>query len=73
MVKGRGWDRDDAGEGRIGRPEMSLDRVEWVVIDEADILFDPDFVEETRLILADIAKARGNPASTEPINNPPSP
>ncbi|KAF5392843.1 hypothetical protein D9757_001040 [Collybiopsis confluens] len=56
MVFGRGWDRED---GRKGRPEMGLDQVEWVVVDEADVLFDPDFNSQTRLLLSEISKARG--------------
>ncbi|KAJ7103754.1 P-loop containing nucleoside triphosphate hydrolase protein [Mycena epipterygia] len=40
-------------------PDMGLSEVEWVVVDEADVLFDPDFQETTRMLLADIAKARG--------------
>ncbi|KAF8154955.1 P-loop containing nucleoside triphosphate hydrolase protein [Crassisporium funariophilum] len=41
------------------RPELGLAGVEWVVVDEADVLFDPDFQETTRTLLADIAAARG--------------
>ncbi|KAF7368953.1 hypothetical protein MVEN_00221600 [Mycena venus] len=40
-------------------PEMGLSEIEWVVVDEADVLFDSDFQETTRMLLADIAKARG--------------
>lgn len=36
MIHGRGWDRKD---GRRGPPEMGLGRVEWVIVDEADVLF----------------------------------
>ncbi|KAJ7768745.1 hypothetical protein B0H14DRAFT_2968287 [Mycena olivaceomarginata] len=39
--------------------EMGLAEVEWVIVDEADVLFDSDFQETTRMLLADIAKARG--------------
>ncbi|KAG5646169.1 hypothetical protein DXG03_004222 [Asterophora parasitica] len=42
-------------------PEMGLANVEWVVVDEADVLFDPDFQETTRQLLADISEARGHP------------
>ncbi|KAJ7083722.1 P-loop containing nucleoside triphosphate hydrolase protein [Mycena belliarum] len=41
-------------------PEMGLSEVEWVIVDEADVLFDPDFQETTRMLLADISKARGH-------------
>ncbi|KAF5356453.1 hypothetical protein D9758_009514 [Tetrapyrgos nigripes] len=91
LVKGRGWDRVEAGEDtelqlldengekrkwRRGRdkvivsgpnnrwraePEMGLSNVEWVVVDEADVLFDPDFQETTRLLLSEISAARGHP------------
>ncbi|KAJ3852525.1 P-loop containing nucleoside triphosphate hydrolase protein [Lentinula lateritia] len=68
MIFGRGWDRADAGDANnghantrrsIGKPEMGLSNIEWVIIDEADVLFDPDFNSFTRLLLAEISKARG--------------
>ncbi|KAG6915195.1 hypothetical protein DXG01_012791 [Tephrocybe rancida] len=43
------------------KPEIGLANVEWVVVDEADVLFDPDFQETTRQLLADISAARGHP------------
>ncbi|KAH9947382.1 P-loop containing nucleoside triphosphate hydrolase protein [Amylocystis lapponica] len=78
MVKGHGWNHEqpkvedmwerDPGAPRprkwtVGKPEMGLERVEWVVVDEADVLFDPDFQESTRRLLAEISKARGQPVS----------
>ncbi|KAJ7176511.1 hypothetical protein C8R46DRAFT_1174177 [Mycena filopes] len=56
------------GEWRSS-PEMGLSEVEWVIVDEADVLFDSDFQETTRMLLADIAKARGHevPFITLPI------
>ncbi|KAJ7705295.1 hypothetical protein B0H17DRAFT_1326149 [Mycena rosella] len=48
-------------------PEMGLSEVEWVVVDEADVLFDPDFQETTRMLLADIAKARGHDIPFTPL------
>ncbi|KAF8172503.1 P-loop containing nucleoside triphosphate hydrolase protein, partial [Pholiota molesta] len=42
------------------KPELGLANVEWVVVDEADVLFDPDFQETTRTLLADISAARGH-------------
>ncbi|KAF8512305.1 P-loop containing nucleoside triphosphate hydrolase protein [Hysterangium stoloniferum] len=72
MTRGWGWDKaekieDDWDEARKerarnwipGNAEASLALIEWVVVDEADILFDKDFQETTRLLLADIARARG--------------
>ena len=46
MVRGNGWDKE-FGEGEearrrkwvVGRPEIGLADVEWVVVDEADVLF----------------------------------
>ncbi|KIJ67476.1 hypothetical protein HYDPIDRAFT_173975 [Hydnomerulius pinastri MD-312] len=64
----------------VDKPELGLENVEWVVVDEADVLFDPDFQESTRMLLADIAAARGQPVpmiSTSALsslqNPPPSP
>ncbi|KAJ6554066.1 P-loop containing nucleoside triphosphate hydrolase protein [Mycena sp. CBHHK59/15] len=48
-------------------PEMGLSEVEWVVVDEADVLFDSDFQETTRMLLADIAKARGRAVPFTPL------
>ncbi|GLB44185.1 putative P-loop containing nucleoside triphosphate hydrolase protein [Lyophyllum shimeji] len=59
------------------QPEMGLANVAWVVVDEADVLFDPDFQETTRQLLADISSARGyavpSPTSTplSPTASPP--
>ncbi|KAL0576062.1 RNA helicase [Marasmius crinis-equi] len=51
--------------------EMDLSNVEWVVVDEADVLFDPDFQETTRILLSDIAAARVNLASSVSSSEPP--
>ncbi|KAI0820599.1 P-loop containing nucleoside triphosphate hydrolase protein [Trametes gibbosa] len=73
LIRGRGWDyhlrdaeemRRDARERtrrkfNVGQPEMGLADIEWVVVDEADVLFDPDFQEATRMILSEISAARG--------------
>ncbi|KAH8077509.1 hypothetical protein BXZ70DRAFT_962614 [Cristinia sonorae] len=54
----------------MGEPEAGLANVEWVVIDEADVLLDPDFQESTRLLPADIAATRGHPpAGIDPLFN----
>ncbi|EMD41330.1 hypothetical protein CERSUDRAFT_69913 [Gelatoporia subvermispora B] len=82
MVKGRGWDRSSDATGsavqrrrdgaafqplfKAGRPEIGLQEIEWVVIDEADVLLDPDFQAYTRLLLAEISAARGRPVPFEP-------
>ncbi|OJA10517.1 hypothetical protein AZE42_01720 [Rhizopogon vesiculosus] len=56
-----GGNKEPAREFWIDEPEMGLQNVEWVVVDEADILFDPDFQQSTLMLLADIAAARGQP------------
>ncbi|RPD56286.1 P-loop containing nucleoside triphosphate hydrolase protein [Lentinus tigrinus ALCF2SS1-7] len=70
LMRGRGWDYDPEEQPHrkvvIGQPQMGLADVEWVVVDEADVLFDPDFQEQTRLILSEVAAARGHPVPYEP-------
>ena len=86
MVRGGRWDKESVksqGKQRkklpSGRPEVNLSGIEWVIVDEADVLFgtpasvsifhpflylhrtDPDFIDQTLLILSDIAAARGKP------------
>jgi ATP-dependent RNA helicase MRH4 len=86
MVRGGRWDKESVkSEGKrqkkvpASRPEVSLSEIEWVVVDEADVLFgtpdsvsiclpfsylhrtDPDFIDQTLLLLSDIAAARGKP------------
>jgi ATP-dependent RNA helicase MRH4 len=46
MTRGSGWDKELVeGKGTrrksrlVGRPEVGLSDVEWVIVDEADILF----------------------------------
>ncbi|KAK7054872.1 RNA helicase [Paramarasmius palmivorus] len=72
----RGRDKLPPGPGQ-GRwraeGEMGLENVEWVVVDEADVLFDPDFQETTRMLLADIAAARGKSQSASPTASEPGP
>ncbi|EAU87101.1 RNA helicase [Coprinopsis cinerea okayama7 len=83
MVRGRWWDLKggelggtgrelDRGNGprrnkTVGKPELGLANVEWVIIDEADVLLDPDFQEVTRALLADISEARGHPVQLDPF------
>ncbi|TFK86167.1 P-loop containing nucleoside triphosphate hydrolase protein, partial [Polyporus arcularius HHB13444] len=70
LMRGRGWDKDPDEQTRrkinVGEPQMGLGDIEWVVVDEADVLFDPDFQEQTRLILSEISAARGHPVPYEP-------
>jgi len=87
MARGNGWNKEfnEDEEARrkkwvVGRPEVTLSEVEWVIVDEADVLFgacsskiyllnplfdlcgtDPDFIDQTLLLLSDIAAARGKP------------
>lgn len=85
MVHGGRWDKQSVksgGKKRLpaGQPEVNLSEIEWVVVDEADVLFgelaslslysyfflylrrtDPDFIDQTLLLLSNIAAARGKP------------
>ncbi|KAF8995899.1 P-loop containing nucleoside triphosphate hydrolase protein [Cyathus striatus] len=73
QVDPKNWDQDEKKlrrgrdmipihrKVRMGQPEMGLEKVDWVVVDEADILFDPDFKEQTLNFLSDVARARGAP------------
>ena len=85
MVRGGRWDKESvkSKEKRqkklpAGRPEVNFSEIEWVVVDEADVLWyawlslyilhfyislrtDPDFIDQTLLLLSDIAAARGKP------------
>ncbi|PFH48158.1 hypothetical protein AMATHDRAFT_66100 [Amanita thiersii Skay4041] len=89
MVRGQGWDREPVDLtgivpdwkprtfGITQPPEIDLQNVEWVVVDEADILFDSDFQEATRTLLSDISRARGKmdvpvlKSSSLPLYTPP--
>ncbi|KAG1761456.1 P-loop containing nucleoside triphosphate hydrolase protein [Suillus occidentalis] len=66
-IKGEeGGIKEPPREFWVDEPEMGLENVQWVVVDEADVLFDPDFQESTRMLLADIAAARGSPVPVIP-------
>ncbi|KZV60217.1 P-loop containing nucleoside triphosphate hydrolase protein [Peniophora sp. CONT] len=71
MARGRGWHKvdEDLFEKRRPRkpaqPEISLKDVEWVIVDEADVLYNKDFIEETEALLSDVAIARGQRAPAE--------
>ncbi|KAI0245623.1 P-loop containing nucleoside triphosphate hydrolase protein [Lactifluus subvellereus] len=82
MTRGSGWNKeviDGKGTRRknclVGRPEVGLSDVEWVIVDEADILFaygiDSDFIDQTRNLLSDIAAARGKPVPVISRNDKP--
>ncbi|KAF8997039.1 DEAD-domain-containing protein [Hymenopellis radicata] len=58
--KGRDIDLPTTGKTGTSPAELGLINVDWVVIDEADVLFDPDFQETTRLLLSEIAAQRGS-------------
>jgi len=72
MVHGRGWEKEPVGSEKVrqrkkrymGRRDVRLSEVEWVIVDEADVLFDPDFIDQTLLLLGDIAAARKPPIPT---------
>ncbi|VDB85076.1 unnamed protein product [Peniophora sp. CBMAI 1063] len=71
MARGRGWHKADEDlfekkrPRKPAQPEISLKDVEWVVVDEADVLYNKDFIEETEALLSDIAHARGSPVPAE--------
>ncbi|KAF8502666.1 hypothetical protein F5888DRAFT_1904274 [Russula emetica] len=58
MVHAFGGD-DTEGESSIR--DVNLSEIGWVFVDEADVLLDPDFIDQTLLLLSDIAAARGKP------------
>ena len=46
MARGNGWDKKFTGDEEerrkkwvVSRPEVTLSGVEWVIVDEADVLF----------------------------------
>ncbi|KAG2125986.1 hypothetical protein DEU56DRAFT_872999 [Suillus clintonianus] len=61
-----GGDKDSPREFWIDEPEMGSENVEWVVVNEGDVLFDLDFQEYTSMLLVDIAAARGLPVQVVP-------
>ncbi|KAG1725197.1 hypothetical protein EDB19DRAFT_1858352 [Suillus lakei] len=67
-----GGNKEPSREFWVDEPEMGLENVQWMVVDEADVLFvftdtaHPDFQESTRMLLADIAAARGQPVPVIP-------
>ena len=52
------------------KPEVDLSCVEWVVVDEADVLFNPDFVDSMEMLLGAISDIRtpAYPNSLYPFN-----
>ncbi|KAG8807536.1 RNA helicase, partial [Serendipita sp. 400] len=66
------WENDASEEARrLGRlnppgwkPTMDLSQVEWVIVDEADVVYGSDFIHTTELLLNDIVAAKyGKPLS----------
>ncbi|KAG8764389.1 RNA helicase [Serendipita sp. 397] len=66
------WENDAPEEARrLGRlnppgwkPTMDLSQVEWVIVDEADVVYGSDFIHTTELLLNDIVAAKyGKPLS----------
>ncbi|KAF5309450.1 hypothetical protein D9619_012471 [Psilocybe cf. subviscida] len=56
----RGGDRVvHFGRWTSGAPELGLANIKWVVVDEAAVLFDPDFQETMHALHADISATRG--------------
>ena len=50
--------------------EVDLSYVEWVIVDEADVLLNPDFVDSMEMLLGAISDIRkpSNPSSLYPFN-----
>lgn len=85
LTRGRGW-KDEleakmphtsdkkAPEPRLPpvgwKPEVDLSYVEWVIVDEADVLFNPDFVDSMEMLLGFISDIRkpSYPNSLYPVN-----
>ncbi|KAK1222409.1 RNA helicase [Marasmius sp. AFHP31] len=66
----RGRDRIvGSAHPQTSKGEMDLGSVEWLVVDEADVLFDPDFQETTRMLLSDIAAAKAKAISPPQISS----
>ncbi|KLO16265.1 P-loop containing nucleoside triphosphate hydrolase protein [Schizopora paradoxa] len=63
MARGWGWDKvkKDDRSFTPSKPEMGLENIEYVVVDEADVLYDPDFQETTLNLLSSISEARKHP------------
>ena len=52
------------------KPDVDLSFVEWVIVDEADVLFNPDFVDSMEMLLGAISDIRkpAYPNSRYPFN-----
>ncbi|KAG8833715.1 RNA helicase [Serendipita sp. 399] len=67
------WEKDGPENAKqLGRlnppgwnPTMDLSQVDWVVMDEADVVYGSDFVQTTELLLNDIAAAKRGQSSSE--------
>ena len=85
LTRGRGWKNEIEAkmphnsdkkmpEPRLPpvgwKPEVDLSCVEWVVVDEADVLFNPDFVDSMEMLLGGISDTRkpSCPNSLYPVN-----
>lgn len=71
--KSRDADKKTPGLGLppVGwKPEVDLSYVEWVVVDEADVLFNPDFVDSMEMLLGMISDIRkpSYPSALYPFN-----
>ena len=52
------------------KPEIDLSYVEWVIVDEVDVLFNPDFIDSMEMLLGVISDIRkpSYPSSLYPFN-----
>jgi ATP-dependent RNA helicase MRH4 len=73
------WEKEaKGGDNPLGRsnppgwkPTLDLSQVDWVVMDEADVVYGPDFIHSTELLLNDIAAAKAKLSFSRPGQGPP--
>ncbi|CCA74006.1 hypothetical protein PIIN_07960 [Serendipita indica DSM 11827] len=73
------WEKDDVDatqlQGRMNppgwKPSLDLSQVDWVVMDEADVVYGADFVHSTELLLNDIQAAKQRLPLSKPGQGPP--
>ncbi|PVF95926.1 P-loop containing nucleoside triphosphate hydrolase protein [Serendipita vermifera] len=73
------WEKETSKE-KLGRvnppgwaPSLDLSHVNWVVMDEADVVYGSDFIHSTEMLLNDIAAAKQGRPPSKAGQGPPSP
>ncbi|KDQ13482.1 hypothetical protein BOTBODRAFT_188477 [Botryobasidium botryosum FD-172 SS1] len=61
--------KGDVGAGAGTKPSIGLEGIEWLVVDEADVLLDKDFSDSTLAIMkaVRVAKTKSHPSPSEEI------